>query len=342
MLLNYIKILFVILLFYQTTVHSKINKNSEFNSKDLSNYFSALLSSNNQKNFKALEHFRLSKSLINTHDPYLKNYINSLVIEGQVQTAINELKFNLDKENSNFFEFYLLLTIDSIKKKNFERSKNYLNKLSNFKENGTFELIIYETIKKYVYLFENKKIFTKNSSLGNLEIINRAFESCYLGEKNTNVYFLNLINSNDLNYSRYIFFYINYLIEQNRYKEIYEVSEQIDILNTNLLILQSDKWINKKNFNNFTKIFSCKNENDILAEFIFLIANLYSSENEFDKSNFYNQISIFLNPKFAFNLSLMAENYYMTQNYRECEKILNSFNKNDEAYYWYKVKKKHI
>ena len=78
----------------------------------------------------------------------------------------------------------------------------------------------------------------------------------------------------------------------------------------------------------------------LLTEFIYLIANLYSSENDFDRSNFYNQISIFLNPKFVFNLSLMAENHYMNQNYRECEKILENFNNKNEAYYWYKVKKK--
>ncbi len=340
MLFYYIKILFVILLFYQTTVHSKINKNNDFNSKELSNYLSALVLSNSQKNFKALEHFSLSKSLINKHDPYLKSYINSLVIEGQVETAIKELKYNLDKKNTNFFESYLLLTIDSIKKKNFQRSKDYLDKLSNFKQNGSFELVIYETLKNYIYLFENKKILKKNTSLGNLGSINRAFESCYLGEKNTEAYFLNLINNNDLNYSRYIFFYINFLIEKNRYKKIYEVLDEIDILNSNLLILQSNKWINEKRFKNFTKIFSCKNENDLLAEFIFLVANLYSSEEEFDKSNFYNQISNFLNPKFVFNLSLMAENFYMTQNYRECEKVLLNFDKNDEAYYWYKIKKK--
>ncbi len=340
MILNFINFFFVILLLYQTPVYSKINNNSEFNSKNLSNYFSALLLSNNQKNSEALERFNLSKSLINKHDPYLKNYINSLVIEGKVPKAIKELKFNLDKKNSNFFEAYLLLTLDSIKKKNFKESKKYLDKISNFKENGTFEMIIYNSLKNYIHLFENKKIFLKNSKLDNLSLINRAFESCYLGEDKVDVNFLNLINKTDMNYSRYIFFYINYLIEKNRYEEVNRISEEIDVLNTNLLILQSKKWINQKNLENFTNIFSCKNENDILAEFIYLIANLYSSENDFDKSNFYNQISIFLNPKFVFNLSLMAENHYMNQNYRKCEKILENFNNKNEAYYWYKVKKK--
>ena len=340
MILNFTKFLLVIILFYQTPVYSKIYNNSDFNSKNLSSYFSALLSSNNKKNSKALEHFNLSRSLINEHDPYLKNYVNSLVIEGEISKEIKKLKFNLNKKNSNFFEGYLLLVLDSIKKKDFKESKKYLKKISNFTENGTFELVIYESLKNFIYLFENKKILIKDSNLGNLSSINRLFENCYLGEKNTEVHFLNLINTNDVNYSRYIFFYINYLIERNKYEEIDKLSNQIDILNTNLLILQSKQWIDEKNLKNFTNIFSCKNENDILAEFIFLIANLYSSENNFEKSNFYSQISFFLNPKFIFNLSLMAENHYMNENYKECKKILESFNKKNSAYNWYKIKKK--
>ncbi len=339
MIFNFIKFLLIILLFYQTSVYSKIYDNSDFNSKNLSNYFSALLLFNNKKNSKALKHFSLSRPLIDSHQPYLKNYVNSLVIEGQVSKAIKELKFNLGKKNSNFFEAYLLLTLDSVKKKNFKKSKEYLDKLANFKENGTFQRVIYESLQEYIYIFENKKLLKKNPGIDNLSVINRAFESCYLGAKNTDVYFLNIINDNDINYSRYIFFYINYLIEQNRFQEINEITDQIDILDANLLILQSKKWINENNLSSFTNIFSCKNENDILAEFIFLVANLYSSENDFDRSNFYNQISMFLNPKFIFNLSLTAENHYMSQNFRECEKILEKFNKKNLAYYWFKIKK---
>ena len=124
MIFNFFKFLLIILIFYQTSVYSKIINNTEFNSKNLSNYFSALLLFNNKKNSKALDHFSLSKQLINNHDPYLENYVNSLVIEGQVSKAIKELKFNLGKKNSNFFEAYLLLTLDSIKKKILKKVKN--------------------------------------------------------------------------------------------------------------------------------------------------------------------------------------------------------------------------
>ena len=49
--------------------------NNEFNSKNLSNYFSAIVSYDNQKNVDSLKFFKSSKSLINRHDPFLKKYI---------------------------------------------------------------------------------------------------------------------------------------------------------------------------------------------------------------------------------------------------------------------------
>ena len=182
-----------------------------------------------------------------------------------------------------------------------------------------------------------KKIKSKQP-LGNLSQISKIFHSCYLGEKQTQTYFENLVNNDEIDYSRYIFFYINYLIEQNQFNKAKEITDQIDILNNSLLIAQTKNWIDKKEFEKFNQIFSCKNETDILSEFFFLIANIYSSENEIEKSNFYLNISNFLNPKFHFNLSLFVENYYNSANYIKTEKVLNYFDKNDDLYYWYKIK----
>ena len=326
------------LLTYQSSVYSKNKDINEFNSKNVSSYFSALVYYDNQKNIDALKFFKLSDSLINRHDSYLKNYVFSLVMEGKIMKSIKLLKQFSGEENSDFFEAYLILVLDSIKKKNFKKSNIYLNELSRFKENSTFELIIYESLKNYIYLFENKEIRSDNNFFGNLSIINKAFHSCYLGEKEAQTNFENLVNSTEVDYSRYVFFYVNYLIEQNQFNKAKEITDQIDILNSNLLIGQTKNWIDKKEFKKFNQIFSCNYETDVLSEFFFLIANIYSSESEIEKSNFYLNISNFLNSKFHFNLSLFVENYYNSKNYSKSEKILNNFDKNDDLYHWYKVK----
>ena len=133
---------------------------------------------------------------------------------------------------------------------------------------------------------------------------------------------------------------MNYLIENNRYNEAKKLTDNINYLNSPILISQGKKWINDKKFEKFSKTFSCKNSTDIIGEFLFLIGNLYSSQDDYEKSNFYLNISHYLNPEFLFNLSLLAENYYLNKNYSKTLKILESFNKEDEFYYWFKLKKK--
>ena len=100
---------------------------------------------------------------------------------------------------------------------------------------------------------------------------------------------------------------------------------KIEPITSTLLILQSKNWIEENNFDSFSKIFSCKSENDILAEIFFLISNLYSSQEDYNMSNYYLNISNYLNPKFKFNLSLAIENYYLMNKDVEIKKSIEKF-----------------
>ena len=52
-----------------------------------------------------------------------------------------------------------------------------------------------------------------------------------------------------------------------------KISLKIEPITSTLLILQSKNWIDQSKFDKFSNIFSCKSENDILAEIFFLISN---------------------------------------------------------------------
>jgi tetratricopeptide (TPR) repeat protein len=331
----------LILLFFQSPLYSKTQTLNDFNFHNLSNYFSGIVAYDNNDNYKALKFFNSSKYLIKQHNFYLENYINALVLEGRVQQASNEIRQNLKEDNINFFEAYLLLAIDSFKKKNYKKSEEYLQRSYDFINNDKLSLIVVETLKQYLYVFEENKISKIKNKFGNFSFINEVFQRCYLNDKNTKVYFDQLINSpNDSDYTRYIFFYINYLLENNEYEEAKKITDNLDYLNSSLLISQGKKWIETQKIEKFKKIFSCSNPNDLISEFFFLVSNLFSSQESYKKSNFYLNISYYLNPKFKFNLSLLAENYYLNQNYSKTLKVLESFHKNDEFYYWFKLKKK--
>ncbi len=334
-----IKFALILLIFYQTPLNSKSTSFNDFNSKNLSKYFSGIVAFENKDNSKALEFFNSSKILINNHDPYLKRYTYSLVLENKVTKAVNLIKKNKGNNNSNFFDAYVLLLLDSLKKNDLSAANNYLNKMSYLDNLDRINLAILEIFKQYIHVFKDKEILDNKKNLGKLSIISETFEKCFLKDDDTDKYFSRLFNDPRSDYTRYIYFYLSYLIENKRINEAKKIVEDIDFINTTLLLSQGKSWIDNEKTENFTKVFSCENSNDIIGEFLFLISNLYSSEDNFEKSNFYLNLSNFINPKFIFNLSLVAENQYLNGEYKLAKKTLKNFEEENNFYYWYRVKK---
>ena len=334
-----IKILVIIGIFYQTPVYSKSASFNEFNSRDLTNYFSGIIAYENKDNNEALKFFNASKTLVNKHDSYLKRYVYSLVLDNRVAQAINVIKNSSGKKSTDFFNAHILLAVDSLKKNDFKKADQYLIQSLKFQDQIRFNSVISETLRQYIYTFENKKILSNKKNFGNLSLISKTFQKCYLNQNNTGSFFLNLINNQQGDYSRYIFFYINYLIENQKLDEARAVSAQLEYISSTLLLSQSKSWVDSGKFKEFNKIFACNNHNDIISEFLFLISNLYSYEDDFEKSNFYLNLSNYLNPKFTLNLSLVAENFYLNKEYGKVKKVLKNFDKKDDFYYWFRVKK---
>ncbi len=339
MIIKKIYFIFIILLLYQSPLYSKSNSFNNFNSRDLSKYFSGVVAFDNKKNSEALSFFNSSKILINEHDPYLQRYIYSLVLDNKVSSAISILKKNKDKKNIKFFNADLLLIVDSLKKNDFDRSQDLIKKIINSYKNDRLNTAILETLKQYIYLFKENKILENNKNFGKLSIISEIFQRCYLDDEVTDKYFYNLINDPRNDYSRYTYFYLSYLIESKKIDKAKKIVKNIEFINTTLLLSQGKSWIENGNEEKFVEVFSCKNHNDIIGEFFFLISNLYSSQDDFEKSNFYLNLSNYLNPKFIFNLSLVAENQYFNKEFKKAKKTLKRFKKDDIFYNWFRIKK---
>ena len=127
--------------------------------------------------------------------------------------------------------------------------------------------------------------------------------------------------------------------ENNRIDEAKEITKEIEFINTTLLLSQGKSWIENENEQRLNDIFSCRNHNDLISEFLFLISNLYSSQKDFKASNFYLNLSSYLNPKFTFNLSLVSENYFLNEEYEKAKAVLKRFKKEATFYYWFRLKK---
>ena len=334
-----IKLILVFIILYQNPLYSKSTSFEDFNSRTLSNYFSGIVAFENKDNSKSLDFFNTSKVLLNKHEPYFKRYIYTLVLENKINEAINIIKHKKNRNDLQLFESYLLLTIDSLKKNNFTEAFDYLSKTKKFNKKDRLNKAILDSFQNYVFVFKEKKLPNENKDLGNLSLISSTFQRCYLQDLNTETFFLNLINNNDTDFTRYTFFYLANLIEKNQIKDAKEITNDIKFINTSLLLSQGKSWIESGKLKKLNEVFSCNNHNDLISEFLFLVSNLYSSQDDFVKSNFYLNLSYYLNPKFYFNLSLIAENQFLNQEYDKVKKTLRKFQKQDSFYYWYKLKK---
>ena len=335
---KFIKVFFIILL-YQTPLYSKNISFNNFNSKIFSNYFSGIVAFENRHNSDSLEFFESSKILLKQHDTFLESYVVNLVLENKISKAINVVRNNLRGSNTDFFDAYLLLILDNFKNNKFDEVDLYLEKASIFLENNRFNSAILETLKQFNFVFKEKKIIDNKKNFGTLSLIAETFQRCYLGDLNTENYFSNLINKNEADYSRYIYFYLSYLIQNKKFEQAKIETNDINYINSTLLLSQGKSWIENENFEKFNQVFSCKNHNHIISEFLFLISNLYSSQDNFERSNFFLYLSNFLNSKFIYNFSLVFENYYYDKDYRNAKKVLKYFKKEDDLYYWNRKKK---
>ena len=329
---------FIIFFLYQTSSFSKISDVDKFDKKNLSNYFSAVLSINNNDAKNSLKFLENSKILNNKHEEYFKNYIKSLVANEKVDLAIKKIKYS--PNNYSFLEKEVILLADNIMNKNFEKSSLNLEKIESLIDpDDRYHIILSKVLKNYLEVFKSNNIESyKNNNFAELDEISLAFLSCYFDLKNTDKRFEEFIEY-DGSSSRYIYFYLDYLIEQNKINKIDQVLQNINQLNKPLLIAQSVKWIEEKNYNKLNNLFSCKNEKDIVAEFFYLIANLYSSQGLFKESNFYIILAKYLNPKFTLNSTLLIENYMDTKKYKLVKNELSNIEKDNVIYNWFRVKK---
>ncbi len=330
--------LFIIFLLYQTSSFSKISDVNKFDQKNLSNYFSAVLSINNNDAKNSLKFLENSKILNDKHEEHFKNYIKSLVANEKVDLAIKKIKYS--QNNYSFLEREVILLVDNLINKNLEKSSLNLEKIENLIDpDNRYHIILSKVLKNYLEVFKNDNIESyKNNNFAELDEISLAFLSCYFDLKNTDKRFEEFIKY-DGSSSRYIYFYLDYLIEQNKINEIDQVLQNVNQINKPLLIAQSVKWIEEKNYNKLNDLFSCKNEKDIIAEFFYLIANLYSSQGLFKESNFYIILAKYLNPKFTLNSTLLIENYMDTKKYKLVKNELSNIEKDNVIYNWFKVKK---
>ena len=341
---NYLMLFWMIILCLNTEAYCK-NNYIKYSKEDISNYFIGIVSANQDYTNSAFEHLNKVQNLKNSHSNFKIEFIRTLVLLEKFDEAFNFSK-KVWAEDELFFESDLLLGVHSFINKDYINAEKYFKRLNHISRyNLIFEQFLGNILLSWVEASKNNK---KNSFIyfdkipyryHNIKKIQNSFLQCYFDTSEILNIFEELIKNEDYTFSRYNFFLANHLLIKNKKtdakKIIFRSREKYD---SNLLLKQAKNFILTGNEKKIKDFFYCKNPKDNIAEIFYVLANLYSTEKNYQLSNFYLKISLFLNGKFTPNKTLLAENLFYQKKYELSKKIYKSIKSIGPVYSWYASK----
>ena len=340
------KIFYIVFLLLFIANYSHLNANILDNKKKLvknSNYFSNYLSGSAslQKNDsrRAYGFFENIENLGAYHSEFNLKYVETLVNNGKIEEAYIFIK-KLDKSYQSLYPFNLILLVYDFKKERYSKLKNYIS-LPKQSLGDPLLLELYQNLGLWLDLSNknieelNQKISKSNSSFKNVSLTQKILINLYLdNQKNIDFYFNEISNNKEL--GRYNYFYLSYYLEKNNKEKINDIINQnLKISSENLLFKQLFLDTRENKFYKIDKFYKRKNINHGLAELFYLFANFYQNYEQVQISNFYLNLSEYLNPNFQSNKILKVENLIILNNLEQSEKELQVIEKLGKEFYWY-------
>ncbi len=334
----FLQILFVIVML--STLQAKSIEKFE-KGNNISDYFSGIILLNDNQHDLSYKYFKKLEGLEDHHIKFSSKYLFSLVNLGKFKEAFEYSK-KLEKKDLSNYESDLIIGTYYLKNENYDLASKYFLKLKNRKSQFVLNNFVANSLLNWVS-FNNlsihnseKKIDKINSQFKNLKKIQKVFLHCFKNSENTDLLFNNLILNESIDFSRYNYFYANYLINNNRSKKAEKILlSSIKEYPRNLLLNQMlfDIQYKKVKTN-----FDCRSISNVIGEIFYITANALSSQYVYTFSNFYLNLAKYLNDDFyAFN-TLLAENYYNLDNYEKALKIYKQIEKKGEIFNWYAAK----
>ncbi len=331
--------LFFVTIFF-STLHAR-NVDKFENGENVANYFTGILLFNDNKYGESYKFLKKLDGLENKHSNYSSRYLFSLINSGKFNEAYNYSR-KLEIRKSANFESDLIIGIYYLKNGKHELAHRYFSKLKKRKSNFflndfvSISLLNWNSFKSLDLNSAQKKINGINPKFENLKAIQNVFLHCFYKSKKTEFFFENLFADKNSNFSRYNYFYALYLSSIGKFdKEKKILKKAIKQYPRNLLLNQYKLDLDN---NKPVKNFNCQNLSHVIAEIFYITANALASQQIYSLSNFYLNISKFLNDNFHSFDTLLAENFYNIDNLGQAKKIYSAVSNKGSAYHWYAAK----
>ena len=330
------QILFVIIILSTSSAKSldKFNKGER-----VAEYFSGMLLLNDNQYNSSLKYLKKLNGLEKSHINYSIKYLYSLINSGNFKEAFN-YSIKLEKQKLDSFESDLISGIFHLKNSNNNLAKKYFLKAKN--RNSRFILNNYVSSSLYNWSTLNdltqaeSNLKKLDNRFENFKKIQNIFLNCFFESPNTDYLFTELTSNQNTDFSRYNYFYASYASSKGNFQDAKKIIVFALNLHPRNLLLNQYKIDLKENKN--ILIFDCKKSTDVVAEILYITANALSSQSLYSLSNFYLNLAKYLNEDFHSYDTLLAENFYKTDNFIKAKKIYNNLSKNGEAFQWYSSK----
>ena len=329
----------IVFIFFSTLQARSLDKYNKAN--NIAGYFSGILLLNESKYSESYKYLKSLDGLEKIHSTFSLKYLYSLINSGNFNEAYIFSK-KLEKENKKSFESDLVIGIYYFKNSNFETSKKYFASAINRKSRSMLDSYMASTL----FLWSNLNSERPEVSISNLDKLDDRFENlkriqsvflnCFYKNSNTEILFEDLLIDQKTDFSRYNYFYAKYLSSIGKIEKAKKIiKESLTKYPRNLLLNQYlvDLKNSKNSFN-----FSCENEKDVVAELMYIAANALSSQSIYPSSNFYLNLTKYLNKDFHAYDTLLAENMYKINDFKNSKKIYKKLTYHGDAISWYSNK----
>ena len=329
--------IFFVIIFFSTSSAKSLDK---FNrAEDVSNYFSGILLLNDNQYEDSFKHLKKLSGLENSHVSYSVKYLYSLVNSGNLKEAFNYSK-KLEEQKLDSFESNLISGIFYLKSADTDLAKKYFLKAKIRSE----KFILNNYVSNSLYNWSN--LSNLNQATRDLEKIDQRFENlkkiqnvflhCYFDSPSTDNLFTEITSNSKTDFSRYNYFHASYSVSTGSIKNAKKIIESALMLYPRNLLLnqfKNDLYENKN-----ISAFNCKREMQVVAEILYITANALSSQSIYLQSNFFLNLSKYLNKDFISYDALLAENFYKIGDFKKAKKIYYNLGKHGDAFNWFSAK----